>query len=126
MIRIMIAHKIQKIHFSAVMTRPEPVEGFAFDIRVRNRILVFDVNCVRSDYQFLFLILHRSAVPESVSFRHYARESGVTILVFGYRYGFRFHNGVVYGDHHLFTDGIPCCDRQLTSYVRPQASLSAA
>ena len=91
-----------------------------------HRIFAFYIHRVRTDYQFLFFILYRCAVSESVSFRYYARESGVASLIFCYRYGFRFHNCVVYSDHHLFTDGIPCCDRQLTSYVRPQTSLSAA
>ena len=91
-----------------------------------HRIFAFYIHRVRTDYQFLFFISHSIMSASSCSVCYYARKSGVASLIFCYRYGFRFHNCVVYSDHHLFTDGIPCCDRQLTSYVRPQTSLSAA
>ena len=35
-----------------------------------HRILTFYINCVRADYQFLFFVLYRCAVSQSVSFRH--------------------------------------------------------
>ena len=73
-----------------------------------HRIFAFNIYCVRTDYQFLFFISHPIMCASSCSVCYYARESGVTILIFGYRYGFRFHNCVVYSDHHLFTDGVPC------------------
>ena len=73
-----------------------------------HRIFAFYIHRVRTDYQFLFFILYRFAVSQSVSFRHLSHFHRITGLAKLNSNGGHLSQCVVYSDHHLFTDGVPC------------------